>query len=472
MREYGLFINGKWLATPEKCAVLDKATGEQVAIISVAEEADVTAAVDAAEAALATVKVEPYRRYEILMKASQLLREKQTIFAQALCQEVGKPLKEATAEVSRAIQTLILSAEEAKRMTGEMVPLQGAPGCGERWAFTMRTPVGIVCAITPFNFPLNLACHKIGPALAAGNAVIYKPATATPLTAVLLCELLAEAGLPDGYLNLVTGTGSKLGKMLASEPRINFYSFTGSPAVGKSLLKSVGLRRVALELGSNSANIVHHDAEVQTAAEACVRYAFANAGQVCISCQRVYVQRNIYEEFCAKAVAYTRTLVMGNPLDPATDIGPMISEQEAQRTEEWINEAVAQGACILTGGKRQGAWFEPTILTNILPDMKVVCQEAFAPLFSIVPYDNIQEAIAWVNDSTYGLQAGVFTNSVDIARLCAVKLEVGGVIINDGATFRTDNMPYGGIKESGIGREGPQYAVREMTEEKLIVFKF
>ncbi|HEY3426041.1 MAG TPA: aldehyde dehydrogenase family protein [Negativicutes bacterium] len=472
MREYGLFINGKWVVTAEKCAVINKASGEAVAYISVAGEAQVKAAADAAETAFKTVKLEPYRRYEILMKASQLVKENQNKIAEALCQEVGKPIKEALAEVNRAIQTLILSAEEAKRMTGEMVPLQGAPGCGERWAFTMRMPVGIVCAITPFNFPLNLACHKIGPALAAGNTVIYKPATTTPLTAVLLCEIFAEAGLPDGYLNLVTGSGSTLGKMLTKELRIGFYSFTGSPAVGKELLQSVGLRRVALELGSNSANIVHHDADVQTAAEACARYAFANAGQVCISCQRVYVQRSIYEEFCAKAVAFSEKLIVGNPLEPATDIGPMISQQEAKRTEEWVNEAVAQGARILTGGKRHGAWFEPTIVTDILPKMKIVCQEAFAPVFSIVPYDDIQEAIAWVNDSTYGLQAGVFTNSVDIARLCAVQIEVGGVIINDGATFRTDNMPYGGIKESGIGKEGPQYTVREMTEEKLIVFKF
>lgn len=472
MREYGLFINGKWILTEEKCAVINKATGESVAYISVAGKDEVTAAVDAAENAFKKVKLEPYRRYEILLKASQLFIENQKQLAEILCEEVGKPYKEAFAEVGRAVQTLILSAEEAKRITGEMVPLQGAPGCGNRWAFTMRMPVGIVCAITPFNFPLNLACHKIGPALAAGNSVIYKPATATPLSAVKLCELFAEAGLPDGYLNLVTGSGTKLGKLLTQEPRIKFYSFTGSPAVGKQLMQDTGFRRVALELGSNSANIVHHDADIQMAAEACARYAFANAGQVCISCQRVYVHRSVYEDFCTKAVAFTQKLKIGNPLDPATDVGPMISEGEAVRAEEWVTEAIAQGAKVLTGGKRNGAWFEPTILTNVQPQMKIVCLEAFAPVFSIVPYDEIREAISWVNDSTYGLQAGVFTNSMDIARLCALEIEVGGVIINDGATFRTDNMPYGGVKESGIGKEGPQYAVKEMTEEKLIVFKF
>lgn len=470
MREYGLFINGEWMVTEEKCAVMHKATGEAVAMVSVAGKQEVTTAVSAAETAFKTIKMEPYQRYEILMKASQLLIKNLQQMAETLSMEVGKPIKEAFAEVRRAEQTLLLSAEEAKRMTGEMVPLQGAPGCGKRWAFTVRQPVGVVCAITPFNFPLNLSCHKIGPALAAGNSVVYKPASTTPLSAVLLCEIFAEAGLPQGYLNLVTGSGAKLGRYLTEEQRIGFYSFTGSPAVGKSLLQNTGMRRVALELGSNSANIVHHDANIKAAAEACARYAFANAGQVCISCQRVYVHRQVYEEFCAKAVAYTQKLVVGNPLEPDTDIGPMISEQEAERAEEWVKEAVAQGAGILTGGKRRNAWFEPTIMTHVQPQMKVVCQEIFAPVFSIVPYEDIQEAIQFVNDSVYGLQAGVFTNSMDIAKQCALQLEVGGVMINDGATFRTDNMPYGGIKDSGLGKEGPQYAVREMTEEKLIVF--
>ncbi|SPF53449.1 Aldehyde Dehydrogenase [Candidatus Desulfosporosinus infrequens] len=472
MKEYGLFIDGKWLVTPEKIAVINKTTGKESAFISVAGEAEVKAATDAAARAFKTVKIEPYRRYEILMKASQLLMDHQKTMAILLSQEVGKPIREAMAEVTRAQQTLILSAEEAKRMTGEMVPLAGAPNCGNRVAFTMRMPVGIVCAITPFNFPLNLACHKIGPALAAGNSVIYKPATVTPLSAVLLCEIFAEAGLPDGYLNLLTGSGSQLGKFLTAEQRIHFYSFTGSPAVGKQLMKDVGFRRVAMELGSNSANIVHHDANIAEVAVLCAKHAFANAGQVCISCQRVYVHRSIYHAFCEQAVAYTKKLVVGDPLDPTTDIGPMISEQEAIRIEKWVNEATAKGARILVGGKRKDAWYEPTIVTDVQTDMKVISMEAFAPVFSIIPYDTIEEAIGMVNDSIYGLQAGVFTNCLDVAKLCAMKIETGGVIINDGATFRTDNMPYGGIKESGIGREGPQYAVKEMTEEKLIVFNF
>ncbi len=472
MKTHGLFINGEWLVTQDTISVLNKATGKTLAFISSADQETVTAAVDAAEKAFKTIKLEPYQRYTILMKASQLLMEKQKEMAEILSQEVGKPIKEAMAEVARAQQTLLLSAEEAKRLTGEMVPLAGAPGCGQRLAYTLRMPVGIVCAITPFNFPLNLSCHKIGPALAAGNSVVYKPATTTPLSAVLLCEIFAEAGLPGGYLNLVTGSGSKVGNLLTEEKRINFYSFTGSPAVGRTLLKNAGFRRVALELGSNSANIVHHDANITATAELCAKQAFANAGQVCISCQRVYVQRSVYQEFCDKAAAFAKRLVVGDPLDPATDIGPMISIEEAERVEAWITEAVAQGAKILVGGKHRGAWFEPTILTNVEPDMKAVCLETFAPVFSVIPYDTMQEAIDLVNDSVYGLQAGVFTNCLDIARMCALKIETGGVIINDGATFRTDNMPYGGIKESGIGKEGPQYAVKEMTEEKLIVYNF
>lgn len=472
MEQAGLFINGKWVLTSEKSAVVNKATGKEHSYISMANKEEVTAAVDAAENAFKTIKIDPYVRYEILMRASQILMKNQKKMAEFLSIEVGKPIKEAMAEVARAEQTLLLSAEEAKRITGEMVPLQGAPGCAKRLAFTMRVPVGIVCAITPFNFPLNLACHKIGPALAAGNAVIYKPATVTPLSAVLLCEIFAEAGLPAGYLNLLTGSGSKLGQFLTEEQRINFYSFTGSPAVGKTLVKDIGLRRIALELGSNSANIIHYDADIALTATLCAKHAFANAGQVCISCQRVYVHRSVYKDFCEKTVAFTKQLVLGDPLDPKTDIGPMISEPEAIRAQGWIDEAVAQGATILTGGKSNGAWFEPTILADVKSEMSIVCKEVFAPIFSIIPYDTIEEAIAMVNDSKYGLQAGVFTNSLDVARLCAMTIEVGGVIVNDGATFRTDNMPYGGVKESGIGKEGPEYAVKEMTEEKLVVFNF
>jgi acyl-CoA reductase-like NAD-dependent aldehyde dehydrogenase len=407
------------------------------------------------------------------MQAAANMMQRQREFGETLSLEAGKPIKDAMGEIARAYQTLILSAEEAKRLTGEMVPIQGAPGCENRIAYTKRMPLGVVCAITPFNFPVNLACHKIGPAIAAGNTVIYKPASATPLTASLLCEAFADAGLPAGFLNLIMGQGSVIGNLLTEDNRIKMFSFTGSVPVGKALQKNAGFRKIALELGSNSANIVHGDIEdVKKTAQLCAKYAFTNAGQVCISCQRVYVQRNIYQEFYQAAVDYTKTLKVGNPADANTDIGPMIAEKEAIRIEKWIKDAISKGAHLLIGGKRNGTFFEPTILTDTTDNMDVICKETFAPVFSIIPYDNIEEAITAVNNSTYGLQAGVFTKSLAIAHTCAEKIETGGVIINDGSTFRMDNMPYGGVKDSGIGREGPEYAIRELTEEKLIVFNY
>ncbi|WP_196591531.1 aldehyde dehydrogenase family protein [Pectinatus frisingensis] len=473
MKAYDLFINGKKLSTAETQNVYNKATGEIIATVCTAGKKEVKLAVDAAQHAFDTIKLTPYKRYEILMQAAANMMQRQREFGETLSLEAGKPIKDAMGEIARAYQTLILSAEEAKRLTGEMVPIQGAPGCENRIAYTKRMPLGVVCAITPFNFPVNLACHKIGPAIAAGNTVIYKPASATPLTASLLCEAFADAGLPAGFLNLIMGQGSVIGNLLTEDNRIKMFSFTGSVPVGKALQKNTGFRKIALELGSNSANIVHGDIEdVKKTAQLCAKYAFTNAGQVCISCQRVYVQRNIYQEFYQAAVDYTKTLKVGNPADANTDIGPMIAEKEAIRIEKWIKDAISKGAHLLIGGKRNGTFFEPTILIDTTDNMDVICKETFAPVFSIIPYDNIEEAITAVNNSTYGLQAGVFTKSLAIAHTCAEKIETGGIIINDGSTFRMDNMPYGGVKDSGIGREGPEYAIRELTEEKLIVFNY
>lgn len=473
MKQYELFIDGKKMKSASTAEVYDKVTGKAFATIYTAGEKEIKMAVDAAQNAFDNIKLPPYQRYEIIMKAAANIMQRQREFAETLAMEAGKPIKDAMGEIARSYQTLILSAEEAKRFTGEMVPIQGAPGCENRMAYTKRMPLGVVCAITPFNFPVNLACHKIGPALAAGNTVVYKPASATPLTASLLCEAFAEAGLPAGFLNLVMGRGSLVGDLLTKEPRIKMFSFTGSVPVGKELQKAAGFRRVALELGSNSANIVHDDVEnIEKIAQLCAKYAFVNAGQVCISCQRVYVQKNVFDKFCTAAVQYAKTLKIGNPLDETTDIGPMIAKKEAVRIENWVQDAIAKGAKLLVGGKRDGSFYTPTILTNTKADMSVICKETFAPVFSIIPYDTINEAIAAVNNSNYGLQAGVFTKSLPIAHLCAEKIETGGVIINDGSTFRMDNMPYGGVKDSGIGREGPEYAVRELTEEKLIVFNF
>lgn len=470
MKTIDMLIDGVRVAGEGTIPVYHKATGAVVVEIAAAGGAQVRAAVDAAERAFHEVQLSPYERYEIIMRAANLMRERREAFAEALSAEAGKPIRDARGEIDRAYQTLILSAEEAKRLRGETVPLAGAPGCERRMAFTTRRPLGVVCAITPFNFPVNLAAHKIGPALAAGNTVIYKPASATPLTASLLVDVFQEAGLPAGCLNLIYGAGSAVGRLLTADERIRMFSFTGSVPVGKALHQAVGFRRISLELGSNSANIVHEDvADVAWVAEHCARHAFVNAGQVCISCQRVYVARAIYEEFCAAAVEAAQNFKSGDLMDVHTQIGPMISEREAERIEEWVDEAEDEGARVLTGGNRTGAFYEPTVLTDVTPAMKVVSEETFAPVFSIIPYDTIEDAVRMVNDTRYGLQAGVFTRSLAVANYCAEHLDVGGVIIGDGATFRMDNMPYGGVKDSGIGREGPAYAIRELTEEKLIV---
>jgi len=473
MPRYDLFINGKNVATMRTQEVVCKGTGKPFAIISVAGKEEVKAAVDAAQTAFNTVRLTPYERYQLIMKAANIMLTRQEEFAQNLSREVGKPIRDARGEIGRAYQTLILSAEEAKRLVGQMIPIQGAPGCEKRLAYTLRQPLGVVAAITPFNFPVNLACHKIGPALAAGNTVVYKPASATPVTAALLCKTFADAGLPAGCLNLVMGSGSEVGTLLTDDPRIKMFSFTGSVPVGKELQRKAGFRRCALELGSNSANIVHKDVKnLAKVAQMCAKYAYTNAGQVCISCQRVYVQQAVYTAFCQAVVEYTKTLKVGDPLAETTDIGPMINEKEALRIEEWLAEAVKAGAKILCGGTRQGVFFAPTALTSTTKDMQVICKETFAPIFSIIPYENIEEAVAAVNDSTYGLQAGVFTQDLGLAHYCAEHIQTGGVIINDGSTFRMDNMPYGGVKDSGIGREGPEYAIKELTEEKIVVYNF
>lgn len=468
-----LYIGEEKIVTERKIPVYNKATGDLLAYIAEAGEAECRAAVDAAQHAYDTIKLSPYERYQIIRHAASLMRERCEEFARTLSAEAGKPISDARGEIGRAYQTLILSAEEAKRLKGETIPLAGAPGCENRLAYTIRQPLGVVAAITPFNFPVNLAAHKIGPALAAGNAVIYKPASATPLTAAMLVDVFIEAGLPAGLLNLITGPGAIVGKFLTQDERIRMFTFTGSVPVGKALQQAAGFRRIALELGSNSANIVHSDVpDVKKVAELCAKYAFINAGQVCISCQRVYVHRSIYEDFCRYATNFAKTFVTGDLLDDATKLGPMIAEKEAKRIEGWVNEAAARGARVLTGGKRHGAYYEPTILTDVTPDMDVVKNEAFAPVFSIIPYDTIEEAVAGVNNSRYGLQAGVFTSSIAIAHYAAEHIEAGGVVINDGSSFRMDNMPYGGVKESGMGKEGPEYAIRELTEEKTIILNF
>jgi acyl-CoA reductase-like NAD-dependent aldehyde dehydrogenase len=469
MENQCIFINGRWTDTGHYYQICDKYTGAPFARVCRASAAEVARAVDAAQEAFRHSPLSPYTRHEILMKASQLLIASRDQLALTIAREAGKPLKDALLEVSRAANTFRISAEEALRVKGEVVPLS-TPGCENRFAYTIRVPLGIVCAITPFNFPLNLVAHKVAPAIAAGNTVVLKPASATPLSSLQLCRILEEAGLPPGYLNAVTGPGAEIGELLLSEPRFACYTFTGSPAVGKRIRERIGLRKCTLELGSNSATMVHSDADLVKAAAACSKMAFANAGQICISVQRILVQRDVLKPFTDLLLDNVKKLVVGDPTDPHTDVGPMISEQDALRAESWIAEALSEGAVLLAGGSRSGSLLQPTVIAGVKPHMKVVCEEIFAPVVTLIAYDTFAEGLAMVNNSKYGLQAGLFTNTLPLAMEAAQKLEVGGVIINDTSVFRVDEMPYGGVKESGLGKEGPKYAMEELTEQRLVVF--
>jgi len=472
MEHYKLYVNGEWVDTVKHKEVINKYTGEPFATIAQAEKEDVDRAVAAARKSFQAVKLSPYQRYEILSRASKLLIEKQEEIAKILCQEAGKIISEARGEIKRAALTFEIAAEEAKRIHGEMVPVEASPGAENRMAFTIRVPVGVVCAITPFNFPVNLVAHKVAPAIAAGNTLILKPTQETPVVAAKIVEILLEAGLPKEHINLLFGSGTNVGEALLHNQDINFYSFTGSPAVGERIRNIIGLRKCTLELGSNSAVIVHLDAyDIKEAAFLCAQKSFINAGQVCISVQRVYVHKHIFEEFINEMKLYTEKLVIGDPMDEKTNIGPLINEREAERIDGWVKEAVNQGAKLITGGERIGkSCYKPTILSGGNKDMKIVCMEAFAPVVTVIPYDEIDEAIKYTNDSQFGLQAGIFTSNINIAFKAAREIETGGVMINDTSMYRVDAMPYGGIKRSGTGKEGPKYVIEEMTEEKIIVF--
>lgn len=467
-RVYGLYINGQWETTASTMSVMDKYTLLPFAEIAKAEKHDVSRAVEGASAACRK-PFSPHERYQVLMKVAELLQARKEQFARTLVAEVGKPIRESRGEVDRAIQTIIASAEEAKRIHGEGIPVEAAAGSENRMAFTIRVPVGVIAAITPFNVPLNLVCHKICPAIAAGNSVILKPSEVTPVVALLLAELFDQAGLPKGRLQVVTGDGPEIGTWLLEDSRVRMFSFTGSVRVGEIIRQQAGLRKVALELGNNSATIVHKDCNLDQAAELVALKSFNNSGQVCISVQRVYVHEEIKEAFLERLKARTEKFIVGNPMEEKTDIGPMIHVREAERVESWVREAIEQGAVPVLGARREGAFYYPTILTNVQAGMKVCSQEVFGPVVSIDTYREEDEVISKVNDSEYGLQAGLFTNDLRFAMKAAKEIEVGGLIINDASAYRVDHMPYGGVKKSGTGKEGPAYAIEEMTEERLIV---
>ncbi len=470
-KAYGMLIGGKWQTGAETIPVLDKYSGEVIGTIPRAGQADVDRAIGAAHAAFAGFAEMPaHRRSRILEQTSALLQKYQEELATIICREAGKAWKYSLAEVARAVETFKFAAEEAKRIHGETVPMDASTGGERRFGFYFRTPVGVVIAISPFNFPLNLVAHKVAPAIAAGNTVVLKPATATPLTAVRLGEILMEAGLPDGVFNLVYGEGGTVGDWLVTDPRPAKISFTGSPPVGQHIMSRAGLKKVTLELGNNSGTIIEADGDIDAAVPRCVVSAFANSGQICISLQRLYLHQAIAQEFTRKFVEATARLKVGNPLDKDCDVGPMIDEKEAKRAEAWIGEAVAQGAKVLVGGKREGRILYPTILEHVRPDMKVMCQETFAPLVSLVTYKDFDEALELLADSPYGLQAGIYTRDIGKAFKAIQRVDVGGMMVNDTSLFRVDHMPYGGNRMSGIGREGVRFAIEEMTNLRMVCF--
>ncbi|MBN8733483.1 MAG: aldehyde dehydrogenase family protein [Acidobacteria bacterium] len=431
----------------------------------------VDSAVRAAQQAFPTMReMSREDRASILRRAHQKLRDSLEHFAQLISSESGKPIKEARLEADRAAWTLLFSAEEAHRLAGEVVPLDAHPGGRNRWAMTIREPLGVIAAITPFNFPLNLSMHKIGPALAAGNTIVHKPATTTPLSALALVQLFEECGLPPGALNVVTGPGGEIGDAFVTHPGIAMVTFTGSPEVGVRMRSLAGMKRVTLELGNNSAVIIEADANLDAAIPRCVTGAFAHSGQVCISVQRIFVNESIRSEFTDRFLAATAKLTLGHPHDPATDISSLITIPEAERVESWIAEATAAGAQLLTGGQRRRATITPAVLAGVPETVSLSCREAFGPVVVINSYKHLDDAIASINRSDYGLQAGIYTRDLDRAFSAARRVHVGGFMINEVPQYRVDNMPYGGVKLSGSGREGPRYAIEEMTEPKLITW--
>jgi acyl-CoA reductase-like NAD-dependent aldehyde dehydrogenase len=471
MRKH-LFIDGEWVETERYRPLNSPYNGELLAEVAMAGASEVRRAIDAAEQARPKMSRLPaHERAAILERLAASIGDDAEGLARLIALEAAKPLKTARAEVERTMMTYKFAAEEARRIHGETIPLDAAPGGEGRVAYTIRQPLGVIAAITPFNFPLNLVAHKVGPAIAAGNTIVLKPAGQTPLTALRLAELLQQAGLPSGALNVVTGSGSVIGDALIADDRVKAVTFTGSPEVGIAIRNKAGLKRVTLELGSNSALIVDQGVDVDAVADRAVTGAFSYAGQVCISLQRIYVHEALFDEFVRKFVAKTQTLKLGDPLDPLTDVSALISSGDVERTLQWINEAVDAGAVPAAGNARDGNIVHPTVLLHVDEAAKVSCREVFAPVVIINKVASAAEAIREVNRSRFGLQAGIYTENIRTALHAAEALEAGGVMINDIPTFRVDHMPYGGVKESGLGREGVKYAIEEMTELKLVVFK-
>ena len=473
MRQYQLWIQGEARASHAQEAIRNPYQGDVVAQMPLAQEDDLEAAIVSGTQAAAQMRAIPsYRRAEALQRLREGMSSRREEFARVIAQEAGKPIKDARVETDRAISVLALSAEESKRIGGEVLPLDLLPGAEGRFGLTRRFPIGLIAGITPFNFPLNLGMHKVGPALAAGNAIIWKPSLQAPGAAYLFAELFARAAeeldMPRAALTVITPP-DELAERLVTDARIRMVSFTGSARVGWKLRSLAGPKRVALELGGNAATIIAADADLDFAAQRCVAGGFGYAGQTCISVQRIWIEEPVYEEFLTRFLPLVRALRVGDPSDENTRMGPVISEKEASRVEQWIDEAREGGARALTGGERHGLFIEPTVLANASSRMQVSCSEVFGPVVTVAPFRSWEEALAQVNDSEFGLQTGVFTRDLSRAFRAFEVLEVGGVVVNDVPSFRVDSMPYGGVKQSGLGREGIRYAIEEMTDERLLV---
>ncbi len=468
MKQIRPFVNGEFVDGDHTVSLTDKYSGAQIASVHTLERTRVAEATRAVAEAQRGPGLSHYRRYEILTQTARLLEEHRELAVDTVVADTGFTLADATREVDRTIQTLLLSGEEAKRVHGEMVPFHGAPNAAGRLGFTVRHPLGVVCAITPFNAPLNTVSHKVGPALAAGNGVVLKPAAATPMSAELLLQLLLAAGLPPDLMAVVHGGGEDAGRWLTEDPVPDFYAFTGSTEVGETIRRAVGLRRSQLELGSIASTLVCGDADLDRAATSVVDAAFRKAGQVCTSAQRLYVHESVADEMIERLAALVSRTAAGDPTDEGVTVGPVISPAAADRIASWIGAATAGGATLLAGGGRTGNVIEPTLMTGVTPDMELMCSEVFGPVLSLRRYTDFAGAVAEANQTPYGLSAGVFTSDIATALHAAEELRMGAVHINAPCSNRVDLMPYGGVKRSGLGKEGPKYAIEEMTEERLV----
>ncbi len=466
-----MLLNGQWVDREEKIEVTDPYDNSVIDTVPSASLDDVeTALASAVKGFETTRRMTVYDRAQILYKTAEIISDRLDEFAITIAREGSKTIREARKEASRCVNTITCSAEESKRILGETIPWDSFPGGEKRRGYYYRFPIGVVLAITPFNDPLNLVAHKLGPAIAAGNSVILKPASVTPLSAIKLVEAMLEAGLPENAIQVITGIGSKIGDPLVSDERVRMISFTGGVEAGKHIASKAGIKKIGMELGSDSPVIVWKDADLALAVESCVSGSFWAAGQNCIGVQRLLIHRDIYDEFKTHFVELTNKYKIGDKMKEETDMGPMITEAEAKRVESWVNEAVSKGAKVLTGGTRTGALYAPTVLEHVPPDAAVHCEEVFGPTVNLYPVDDLDKAIAEANSLPYGLLAAIFTSNVDVAFKAAYELDCGGVMINDSTDYRLDSMPFGGVKYSGLGREGLKFSLQEMTEPKVVCF--